>query len=196
MDLTEITAVPEAVLPVAAFRGHLRLGTGFADDASNDAALAQYLRAAIAVVEGRTGKALLARGFRLVLPCWRWPDAQVLPIAPVAAVDAITVRDATGTASEIAAARWRLERDRHRPRIVATGALLPAVPAGGQVEVAFTAGFGPDWSDVPDDLAQAVFLLAAQYHEGRTGAGDEVPVSVAALTAGWQPMRLSAGRQA
>jgi len=193
MDVTETTEVPDNALPIAGLRDHLRLGTGFADEASADAALAAYLRAAIAVIEGRTGKALLSRGFRLVLARWRWPDTQALPVAPVSAVEGLAMRSRTGAVTAVAPGRWRLVVDRHRPRIAATGAVLPAIPLGGQVEIDFTAGFGAGWDAVPDDLAQAVFLLAAHYYEGRTGAGAEMPVSVAALTARWCDLRVTAG---
>lgn len=193
MDVSETTEVPDAALPVAAFRGHLRLGTGFADEASTDGALAGYLRAAIAVIEGRTGKALLARGFRLVLARWRWPDTQALPVAPVSAVAGMAMRSRDGAVAAVSPGRWRLVVDRHRPRIAANGAVLPAIPMDGQVEIDFTAGFGAGWDAVPDDLAQAVFLLAAHYYEGRTGAGAELPVSVAALTARWCALRVTAG---
>lgn len=193
MELIETSAVPDAVLPVAGFRHHLRLGTGFADEATPDAALLAHLRAAIAVVEARTGKALLRRGFRLTLPRWRWPDAQGLPVAPVADAPVITLFDRDGVASPVAPARWRLVADLHRPRIVATGAVLPAVPGGGRVELAFEAGFGPGWADVPADLARAVLLLAAQYFDSRTGADQTPAQPVAALLARWMPMRMTAG---
>ena len=45
MILTEVSAPPVAALPVRAFAEHLRLGRGFADDGSLDAALELYLRA-------------------------------------------------------------------------------------------------------------------------------------------------------
>ncbi|WP_333829497.1 head-tail connector protein [Pararhodobacter sp.] len=193
MDVTETSGVPESALPIAGFRAHLRLGTGFADEVSSDGALAGYLRAAIAVIEGRTGKVLLSRSFRMVLAQWRWPDTQALPVAPVSAVEALAIRKGTGDVSVVAPGRWRLVVDRHRPRIAATGAVLPTIPQGGQAEVDFTAGFGASWDAVPDDLAQAVFLLAAHYYEGRTGAGAELPVSVAALISRWSALRVTAG---
>ncbi|MCB1395228.1 MAG: hypothetical protein KDJ98_04460, partial [Rhodobacteraceae bacterium] len=161
MDLIETSSVNDGLLPVAALRAHLRLGTGFADEATGDALLLQYLRAAIATVESRTGKALIARGFRLVLDRWRWADAQALPVAPVSGIDAVTLTDAEGQETAIDPARWRLVADRHRPQIAATGAILPQVPTSGSVAVDFTAGFGATWDAVPDDLAQAVMLLAA-----------------------------------
>ena len=63
MMLIEESQLPEAALPVAALRRHLRLGTGFAEDDLQDAVLGSFLRAALAAIEARTGKALMARGF-------------------------------------------------------------------------------------------------------------------------------------
>ena len=50
MMLVEQTTVPTAALPVAEFKDHLRLGTGFADDGVQDDVLETYLRAAIATI--------------------------------------------------------------------------------------------------------------------------------------------------
>ena len=61
--LIEETAVSPAALPLAEFKAHLRLGTGFADDDIQDPVLESFLRAAIAAIEGRTGKMLLERIF-------------------------------------------------------------------------------------------------------------------------------------
>lgn len=198
MMLSELTAVPPAALPLADFKDHLRLGKGFADDAVQDALAESYLRAAMAAIEGRVSKALLAREFLLELDAWRWPDAQALPLAPASAVTSVTVRDRDGVAEVIDPARYRLVRDAQRPKIVAAGALLPGVPIGGSVEIVFTAGFGPAWADVPADLAQAVFLLAAQYHEFRhePGAGQTMPFGVMTLIERWRTVRVLGGGSA
>lgn len=193
MELVETSEVATADLPVAGFRTHLRLGTGFTNDAALDPELAHYLAAAIARIEARTGKALLRRGFRLVLQEWRDVDAQPLPVAPASSVEAITLRNRSGRAVRVAAERYRLIGDRHRPQIVANGAMLPSIPIGGQVEIDFTAGFGISWDAVPDDLAQAVLLLAAHLFEARTGASAQMPAAAEALIARWIPVRLSAG---
>jgi uncharacterized phiE125 gp8 family phage protein len=198
MMLSEVTAVPQAALPVAEFKDHLRLGTGFSDDAVQDALAESYLRSAMAAIEGRVSKALVAREFLLELVAWRWPDAQALPLAPVSAVGSVTVRDRDGVAELIDPARYRLVRDAQRPKVVAAGALLPGIPVGGSVEVVFTAGFGPAWADVPADLAQAVFLLAAQNHEFRheAGAGQAMPFGVMALIERWRTVRVLGGGSA
>lgn len=196
MMLNEVTAVPATALPVAEFRAHLRLGTGFADLGAEDAALLSYLRAAIAAIEGRTAKALISRAFRLSLTGWRWGDMQTLPIAPVSAVTALRLVDAAGVETPVAAG-WRLVPDMARPRIEALGAALPAIPGGGRVEIDFTAGFGASWSALPVDLAQAVFLLAAQYYELRhdgAGEGGAMPFGVMALIERWRTVRVLGGR--
>ncbi|MCT8329228.1 head-tail connector protein [Albidovulum sediminis] len=195
MMLSELNPVALAALPVAAFKDHLRLGTGFADDGTEDALAEAYLRAALAAIEARTGKAILARDFRLELTDWRDDWAQALPVAPVSAVASVTLRDAAGGTETVAPARYALERDLHRPRLKGAGGYLPGVPAGGTVEVVFTAGFGPAWADVPPDLAQAVFLLAAEYHEHRheAGGGRAMPYGIAALIERWRNVRVLGG---
>ncbi|MGC1487410.1 MAG: hypothetical protein WA784_06440, partial [Albidovulum sp.] len=71
MMLIEQTGVLTAALPVQEFKEHLRLGTGFADDTVQDTLAETYLRAALAAIEGRIGKALLERDFLLTLSRWR-----------------------------------------------------------------------------------------------------------------------------
>jgi uncharacterized phiE125 gp8 family phage protein len=194
MDLRETSPIPTAALPLAAFRDHLRLSSGFADDTSQDALLEQYLRAAIASVEGRVARALFQRGYVLRLARWRDGYAQRLPIAPVQSLEAVTMIDAAGVENVIDPARYRLDADGMRPRVEASGSALPAIPTGGRVEIALTAGFGPVWDDIPADLRQAVLLLAAQYYEGRDSAGDaDMDFGIRALLERWRDLRLGGG---
>ncbi|MDP3861851.1 MAG: hypothetical protein Q8Q63_09755 [Phaeovulum sp.] len=197
MTLIEQAAVPAEALPVAEFRDHLRLGTGFADLGAGDTALVAYLRAAIAAIETRTAKALLARDFLLTIEDWRSTQGQPLPIAPVSAIAAVLLRDAAGNALVVDPARYRLVRDMSRPRVQAVGGSLPLVPMEGAVEISFTAGFGPGWDSLPVDLAQAVFLLAAQYYELRHEGIAEVqaiPFGVMALIEPWRTVRVLGAR--
>ena len=195
MMLTELQRVPDAALPLEACKAHLRLGSGFADDGGQDGLIAGYLRAAIAAVEARIGKALLAREFRLRLADWRDGRGEALPVAPVLSVTSVTLIDRDGGATAVDPALWRLDADLHRPHLVPTGWLLPHPASGGAVEVEFTAGFGTDWQAVPPDVAQAVMMLAAQYHESRHGnaGGSPMPFGVMALIERWRVVRSAAG---
>ena len=177
MMLVEQTTVPSGALPVADFKDHLRLGTGFADDGVQDNVLESYLRASMAAIEARTGKILITRTFSWTLTGWRELCRQALPVAPVVSVLEIKTVDRQGGESVIDPERYRLEQDTQRPRIVSTGMHLPLIPTHGSVEVRFDAGYGASWIDLPADLGQSVFLLAAHYYEHRS-----------ALTTGEKPM--------
>lgn len=198
MLLVEETAPSVEALPVAQFRAHLRMGSGFqlAEDPAEDAALAGYLRAAISTIEARTGKVLLTRGFRLRLDDWRDPEGQTLPLAPVLSVDRVEIDDGTGAVREVEARLYRLVQDNQRPWVAPVGVFLPQVPERGFVTLNFTAGFGVSWDSVPADLAQAVMLLAARYHEDRSfeGAGAAMPHGVSALIERWRSVRVLGGR--
>ncbi|KGJ12799.1 hypothetical protein ACFHYO_05845 [Paracoccus panacisoli] len=200
MLLVEETAPAPEALPVAALRRHLRLGSGFEpiEDETEEAALAGFLRAAIATVEARTGKVLLTRVFRLRLEDWRDPAGQPLPLAPALAVVAVEMTDAAGETVAVPPARFRLIPDSQRPILAPVGAgELPMVPIGGHVTVRFQAGFGTSWDRVPGDLAQAVMMLAARYYEDRGFDGGQnlaLPHGVGALIERWRAVRTLAGR--
>ena len=192
--LTELEPVPAAALPLAALRDHLRLGTGFADDAVQDAILEAALRAALAAIEARTARALVARAMSLRVTRWRDEAALVLPVGPVAALTGFEILDARGAARD-ALGRVALSHPAGGRQVVeGRGGALPAIPEGGSAVVGFIAGHGP-WEAVPADLRHAVTMLAASYYEDR-GAAREVafPPVVAALIAPWRVLRLGGAR--
>jgi uncharacterized phiE125 gp8 family phage protein len=196
MMLVEVAPVATGALPVAGLKDHLRLGSGFTDDGLQDGLLEGFLRAALATIEGRTGKALLTRAFTLTLAAWRAGDRQVLPLAPVSAVTALVLIDALGAETAVPGGAWRLLPDMHRPCLAAITGALPTIPPHGAARIALTAGYGPAWSDLPPDLRQAVLLLAAHYYEYRQdtalGAGC-MPFGVTALIERYRSPRLTLG---
>lgn len=197
MMLIELTTVPASALPVAEFRDHLRLGSGFAEEAAEDSLLEALLRAAISAVEARTAKALLERDFALTLRAWRDGTLQPLPVAPVGAVSALYQMDADTAETALDPNAWTLVTDTHCPGLTGAAGQLPPVPAGGAVRIEFTAGYGANWSDVPADIAHAVMLLAATYYEYRhesANAAAIMPHGVAALLEPHRALRLGGGR--
>ena len=197
MVLVELTSLDLSDLPMEAFRAHLRLGTGFADDAIQDEVLEGYIRAALAAIETRLGKALLSREYRWELTAWGDASRQPLPVAPISAVTGVTVLDRAGAGAVVDPELYALERDAHRPVLVAVGAGLPAIASGGSAEITFEAGFGPSWEDVPPDLRQAVFLLAAHYYENRrdtSGSSGLMPFGVMMLLEPHRNIRMLGAR--
>lgn len=195
MMLVEETSVPTAALPVAEFKEHLRLGSGFDDDDVQDSVLVSFLRAAMAAIELRTGKVLIEREFAWTVAMWRNASGQGLPAAPVSAISTVTLEDRLGDTAVVAPSAYRLFPDQHRPELRPTGACLPTIPSEGQAQVQFLAGYGPDWSDVPADLRQAVMLLAAHYYEYRDETALSsgcMPFGVTSLIERYRPLRLGA----
>ena len=195
MMLIEQTQVPDAALPVAEFRDHLQLGSGFADDGVQDAVLIAQLRAALAAVEGETGKVLLAKTLKYVVTAWRDLNKLALPVAPVGAVQSLTITDLNDNADVIDAGAYRLRGDDHTPVLLSTSWALPTIPVGGTAETVFDAGFG-DWAAVPADLRQAVLMLAAHFYENRSATVDRavaLPLAVATLLKRHKPVRLFGG---
>lgn len=184
----ELVPVPQAVLPIAAFRAYLRLGSGFADDTLQDDILESALRAALALVERRAGVAVLSRGFRYSAGRWRDRAGQLLPVSPVTAVTSVRIVDADGAASEVAAGGWRLVVDARVARLEALG-LLPPVPRFGRLEIDLVAGFGATWEAVPADLAKAVFMQAARFYEQRGGGDGALAPGVSGLLESYRPVR-------
>lgn len=198
--LIEETIVPDAALPLAAFKAHLRMGTGFAEASLQDGVLGSFLRAALAAVETRTGKALIEREFTLSVSELKDAAALVMPLAPVTVIAEVLVVARSGAQQVADASLYWLERDTHTPRLRATAECLPAPETGGELRVRFLAGFGPEWDDMPADLQQAIMMLAAHYYEYRNDtalAGGCMPFGVTSLIERFRALRLgSMGAQA
>lgn len=194
--LIEETPVPDAALPLGEFKAHLRLGSGFGEDTLQDAVLASFLRAALSAIEGRTGKILLERSFHWSVVTWRRADAQPMPVAPVSALIGLEIVDRTDARTNVANDAFWLEQDPAAPCLRSVGTALPDIPRGGKVEVSFVAGYGPEWTDLPPDLRQAVFLLAAHFYEFRNETSLSegcMPFGVLSLIERYKVIRLYGG---
>jgi uncharacterized phiE125 gp8 family phage protein len=194
--LSEVNDVPVSVLPIDGFKAHLRMGSGFGTESLQDNVLESFLRAAIAAIEARTGKALIARDFHWVVRQWARSDCVVLPIAPVTAIVAVVLIDAQGGETPLDLSDFRLVHNALEPKLEAVSGSLPTPVSGGAVRVRLTAGFGAQWGNLPSDLAQAVMMLAAHFYEHRDattlGAGC-MPFGVSSLIERYRLVRLGGG---
>ncbi len=195
MMLVEETSVPTAALPIAELKAHLRLGSGFAEDSLQEDVLESFLRAAMAAVEGRIGKILIERSLTYGVTHWARTDRQSLPVAPVNAIESVTLVDRLGEEAQVAPSVYRLVPDSMTPCLCPVGNTLPVIPSRGRADIRFLAGYGPEWGDCPPDLQQAVLLLAAHYYEYRDETalgGGCMPFGVTSLIARYRPLRLGA----
>ncbi len=190
MMMVELTSVPSAALPVDALADHLRLSSGFADDGSQDAQLEGCLRSAMAAIEARIGKALIARQFSLTLSGWQSADAQVFPVAPVSSVESVKLINQAGDETIADPNSYVLRADPQRPRIEATASSFVQPPRGGSIEIELTAGYSTDWTGVPHDLHHAWLALAAEFYERVEPGPMPLPMAVLALIEPYRQIRL------
>ncbi|WP_341860999.1 hypothetical protein [Gymnodinialimonas sp. 57CJ19] len=193
MMMVELTSVPSASLPVDALSSHLRLSSGFADDGSQDTLLEGCLRSAMAAIEARIGKVLMRRQFALTLVVWHNPASHGLPIAPVSSVDSVKLIARNGAETIVDEDRYVLRADAHRPSIETVAGSLPTPPEGGTIEVTLTAGFGPDWNNIPADLQRALLALASEFYGSGGAVSPQMPGHVMALIEPYRQIRLRGG---
>ncbi|MEM9197008.1 MAG: head-tail connector protein [Pseudomonadota bacterium] len=194
MMLVELETPVISLTAIRELGDHLRLGSGFADDGSQDALLELYLRTAMAAIERRLGKALLERRFSWTLTRWREPSRQVLPVAPISTVETLRLITHVGVETIVDPMDWALIPDAHAPALIGTWSRdLPVIAEMARAEIEFRAGYGTEWSDVPPDLRQATLMLAANFYENRSadeGREGAMPFGVQALLDPFRPVRL------
>lgn len=184
------TAGPDAEpVSVAQAKTHLRI-----DHDSEDELIAALIRAACAEVEQRTGTAMIAQAWRLVVDAVPKSGLLLLRRGPVREIVSVTVYGSEGEASAVDPASYQLDL-LSRPARLHFDTRPAGLRAMNGVEVDFTAGFGEAGTDVPDLLKRAVLLLVAHWYEFRAGFGaGEQPVSYPGgyerLLSAYMPRRL------
>jgi len=165
------------------------------DGSAEDARVDELIRAARSEVENRTGRALLAQGWRIVRDCVPPGGVVRLVPAPVIAVDAVTVYGEDGVPDVVAAEDYQLDVASAPARLrLATGRFWGARAMNG-LEIDLTCGYG-DAEAVPAPLKHAVVMLVAYWFEQREAAAvrglvGSVANGVAALTAPYRLARLA-----
>ncbi len=195
MELTELARISSAALSVPALRDHLRLGSGFVDDSSQDPVLETYMRAAVVTIETITKRILLNRNFEVTFNTWRLEKgAQVFPVSNITQISSFAIVDENGTRVTVPAAEYGLVMERQRPRMFSKTGGLPKIPENGFAEVVIVAGYA-HWGKIPTDLQQAVLILSAHFYENRgtVAEGGQMPQAVYALLEPYRRVRLGWG---
>ena len=174
-------AVGEAALPVAELAGQMRLADGYDAVPGQTTRLVSRLRAAMGMVERKLGLILVERD---VILTGRGPDGRrigvgISPVSLLGQVDVVRL----GQSRSLDGAR--LEADGRDVVLV----LPEAVSENSQLTVTVTAGFGI-WAAVPDEIRQAVLMIAEALDEGRT---ELMPIA-SRLIAGHRDVRIGGRR--
>ena len=186
MTITVVT--PPASEPITLAEAKLFLRV---DHSAEDDLIATLIGAAREAVEAGCGRVLITRRVRESLDIWR-RDAiggAVLGLGPVVDVIAVRLLADNGSQSVIDPARYRLEGNRDRPRLVFASGVPATLRDIGGIEIEYDVGFAEDAADVPVALRVATMQIVTALYEARQGQAA-VPDSARALMRPFAPARL------
>ncbi len=201
MSLALVT--PAARLPVTIdeIKLHARVEDS---ETSDDASLLAYARVALEHLEGRDGilnRALITQTWALRLDSFPASDDTPIqiPLPPLQSVSSITYVDSNGASQTWSSASYTVDANSQPGRVYpAYGAAYPTTrDQRDAVTVTFVAGYGDNYTDVPEPLRFAVLALAAHFFEHRLpvefgGAPHLIPVHVARLLAPYRAVNFHA----
>jgi len=166
------------------------------DHVDDDPLIASLIKGARERIEARTGRAIMAQSWRIVLDAWPGPSRQggarvTLPVLPAAAVTAVRLLDAAGEPAILASTRYALEPGAEPPCLVVTDPPNPGRGRNG-IEIDVVAGYGGTPADCPEPLRQAMRLLIVAAYEARgpERAGAARPEVIEAVDRLLAPYRL------
>lgn len=173
----DMSAPPVSLAEAQAF---VRVESG-----EEEALLAGFVRSASALCEAFIGQALIARGFRQILPAsGGW---QRLGRTPVRSIDLVEALADDGSAAVLPTGAYAIDID-------ASGDGWVRVTGAGEarrVRVLGQAGIAASGNEVPEPLRHGILRLVGHLFANRDGAGANGPGGEppAAVTALWRPFR-------
>jgi uncharacterized phiE125 gp8 family phage protein len=173
-----VAAAPAAPVSPIELKAFLRLGTS-----EEDALLASLLRAAADTCEAFTGRALLVREVKEILPASSvWAR---LGASPVGSIQGVEILAQDGAAVALAPGDYGIDID------AAGDGWVRLLRSGDErrMRVTYTAGMAGDPNGVPESLRHGIVRLAAHLYANRDAGIQSGAAPPAAVTALWRPWR-------
>lgn len=182
-----MTAATEEPVTLSDVKSHLRI-----DHTDDDAILAAYITAAVAMVDGASGRlkrSLVTQTWKQSQPCPNGAGViwlELPPIIAVSSIEYVSSEDNTLTTAALTDFDTIAQNDGFaivRPK---QGKSWPAFDASrpDALQVTFTTGYG-DAASVPAPIKSAIYLLVGHYYANREATTDyrlrEIPLGVDAL---------------
>lgn len=162
------------------------------DHEADDGLIAALIVGVRQRLEGRTGRAFIDQGWRVLLDAW--PAGGEVPLLPppTSAVTAVRTIAANGVVTTLDPAGYRLEHRREPALLILDAPPPPPGRSRAGIEIDIVAGYGPAAVDCPEPLRQAMRLLVAHVyeHRGHTAGAPPEPPEVNALIAPYRMQRL------
>ena len=182
--LVRTVAATVPVVTTAEAKQHMRV-----DLPDDDALIDNLVVAATNTVENLTGRSLLNQTWKWLLDRFPGRNELLIPRARLFSFTSLTSFDEADVATVFDPANLIVDKDSEPGRLVKrVGVAWPSnggLREANAVEIIFVAGYGTISDKVPQDLRQAVLMLAAHLYENREATINlslkEVPLGVRAL---------------
>lgn len=146
-------------------KDHLRV-----DISDDDAYIDGLVIAARRYFEDVSNRALITQTWRLDLDRWPAEDEIIIPRAPLQSVGSVAYLDQDGNSTTWATSNYIVDADSEPGRVVLaygqswpTTILYPVNP----IRITFTAGYGDDAADIPEQMIQCLKLMIGHWYEHR-----------------------------
>ena len=172
--MTAALITPPALEPVSLVdaKAHLRL-----DTADDDQLITAAITAARIHVEAMTRRVLIEQGWRIYLDAWPKKRIVTITVAPLLAVDSLTVYDPSGDPIVVGPDNYEADTVSVPGRLFLSSPLPVLVGrAVNGIEIDVTAGYGASSIDVPAPLRQAMMMLVAHWYEHRGAVGHDLAI--------------------
>ncbi len=143
------------------------------DHDDDDGLILSLIKASRERIEARTGRAMMAQTWRVVMDRWPMEGRIRLPLMPVLSIAEVRQLDANSIASIVAPVAYTLDAFSEPAVLQVSGLPQPGRERNG-IEIDLIAGYGVDPTDCPEPLRQAMRLLVGSAYEqrGPERAGD------------------------
>jgi len=181
----EVTSEPSCKpVTIAEAKRQLRV-----DTSADDSVIERLIRTARKTVERRANVSLITQTRKVYFD--EWHEVLQLPYGPVQSVSSIEYVDTDGTTETVDSSTYRVDLTSRVPRITeAYGEVWPTKRSvTNSAWVTYTAGWGDNPDDVPEEARAAVFALVTHWYEYRQpvmteGVPRDVPMSIDSQIAG------------
>jgi uncharacterized phiE125 gp8 family phage protein len=180
MSLEQLTMPGVTPISLAEAKAHSRV-----DVADDDALILGYIRSATQAAEALLNRSLITRTLKYSLDAWC--DVIALPMPPALSVTSIKYDDDAGAEQTLATSVYEVSVARQPALVIrAPSQSWPSLDSGtalDRVRIEYQAGYGPDPTDVPEQIRQGILFLAAHLYQERQPVVVGAAVNAIPMTA-------------
>lgn len=166
--LRVITAPANPTVSTATAKLFLRV-----DHDADDTLIASLVKAASEKGESLARRAFITQTLEMTVD--EWPTDSILTVLrpPLQSVTSVKYTDENGVEAEWT--DYSVDIKGEPGRIIFHSLPSVSLLESGGITIRFVAGYGPNDTDVPEPIKQAILQLVAYWYEGRGVGGGDVP---------------------